>query len=448
MLSPLPTDLQKASGDVGEFKTVLENEKDAWAKDHKLETDEELQKQQIRLLENFRSKELHLCWRRMAKAGIKYRHVFILDPNTNWCIEFGGGGFNNCAVLVHNHPQNRESTYVRKIFRNTRQVRERMEKVCGARGYSIMLRNCEHVATYISTGSWSSLQTTKKGIFFTTFKNHLMGNATKKTNCLPQGLKPELKVVPMWVDEKEGNARDSLLRFERELEFVGTVIPESQVNIVVVGPTGCGKSHLISALHNRTCCPAAESVHAVGRNVHIIRSTGYSYPGRKFRTINVFDCIGFCDTVLSASEVLSLVKDKIKINATHVHHVIVVNANRLPRQSQLAIQSFMEWLQYERYPNRWTFIQNQTQNMTEAQKEQAITDLSDLLGVEITTNLFAREAGQSVEYRPVITLGDLSTRASYDEVVRPQLESLHRRVMSDYSRTSPIPVSKDRCPIL
>ena len=39
---------------------------------------------------------------------------------------------------------------------------ERIQRVVGATSYSLLLRNCEHVANYIVEGRWTSMQTCRR----------------------------------------------------------------------------------------------------------------------------------------------------------------------------------------------------------------------------------------------------------------------------------------------
>mmetsp|Transcript_70886 Transcript_70886/g.211349 ORF Transcript_70886/g.211349 Transcript_70886/m.211349 type:complete len:88 (+) Transcript_70886:474-737(+) len=52
-----------------------------------------------------------------------------------------------------------------------------------------------------------------------------------------------------------------------------TVLSEREAtnafNVVLLGPTGCGKSNLINVLYNMTVCPSVASVSSVTRSMRI-----------------------------------------------------------------------------------------------------------------------------------------------------------------------------------
>ena len=57
----------------------------------------------------------------------------------------------------------------------------------------------------------------------------------------------------------------------------------------------------------------------------------------RVRDVNLFDCIGFCDTVLKPEDVLKLIKDKVKVNCVKVSMVLIVTSGRLRPSSAAAI---------------------------------------------------------------------------------------------------------------
>lgn len=148
---------------MGGNSSLVENEKHTWISKDLLINEEQAQKQRPNL-GFFTSDKLEILKRKnkytLAGTSIVYFHYFIRDRATEWVIEFGGGGFANCTVRVHNDPQDThvETTRV-NLFDRTDDVMFRMAQVCGARGYSAMLRNCEHLVNYIAFENWHSTQT-------------------------------------------------------------------------------------------------------------------------------------------------------------------------------------------------------------------------------------------------------------------------------------------------
>ena len=137
----------------GEVSKLVDIEKTSWVREHKLGCNEALRKEQVRLLTNF-GPNLQICYNTKKLYGIQYQHWFVMDRDSKWIIEFGGGvgdsedhqmgGGGSVAV----HCSLKSDYLVSADFKKTDSVAERMEKVCGATNYSLALRNCEHLARY------------------------------------------------------------------------------------------------------------------------------------------------------------------------------------------------------------------------------------------------------------------------------------------------------------
>ena len=102
---------------------------------------QELRKQQLALLRKF-GEELKTCYCLNSEFGFNYQHWYVTDGT--WVMEFGGGELSNASIVVHCNPKTNgtsEGTFVK-----SRDVVDRMSKLCGATNYSLALRNCEHAA--------------------------------------------------------------------------------------------------------------------------------------------------------------------------------------------------------------------------------------------------------------------------------------------------------------
>ena len=124
---------------------------------------------------------------------------------------------------------------------------ERMKRVVGATNYSVALRNCEHVARYIQTGSWFSFQISEKGSLRKIFFKD-MAASTKIINKLPEELKDKSAELIVIYDEIESGG-DMILQVMPKAAL--TLDDDLAYNIRFLGPTGSGKSSLINLLCNR-----------------------------------------------------------------------------------------------------------------------------------------------------------------------------------------------------
>ena len=64
------------------------------------------------------------------------------------------------SVDVHRNPRRDfcKKFCKKKVATITADTVERMKRVVGATAYSLLLRNCEHIANYIFEGRWLSMQ--------------------------------------------------------------------------------------------------------------------------------------------------------------------------------------------------------------------------------------------------------------------------------------------------
>ena len=176
-------------------------ERSRWSIDHKLNIDSDLADSQTSLIDNFKE-DLYLCHYTLYYFGIfEYQHWYVTDKN--WDIEFGfNGGLKLSSVSVIISEIARSTTifpyksptpsakFLKSVvdakFKLTDEIKDRMKKVCGARNFSLGLRNCEHLANYIYCGKWESFQVSR-GILKQLAYNY-MAEVTANINMLPLDL--------------------------------------------------------------------------------------------------------------------------------------------------------------------------------------------------------------------------------------------------------------------
>merc|ERR1712232_885197 len=111
---------------------------------------------------------------------------------------------------------------------------------CGATAFSLLLRNSKHFAKYIAGQGWISLQCCEGGPIYRSFYQYLAAESRQQINALPMELsKTNLTIRPVYKRERafiEYSGRPKVLTQEQV---------ENAYNVVLLGPTGCGKSGLI-----------------------------------------------------------------------------------------------------------------------------------------------------------------------------------------------------------
>ena len=141
---------------------------------------------------------------------------------------------------------------------------------------------------------------TGAGVLASTFNSYL-GIHRKTLNTIPANLKEEEpEPVQLYPNLRIDPGDYPVLQFEQE----GLCLSEADndaYNIVVLGPTGAGKSTLINNMFNLTVCKAEPTVESVTKEVKFLKGI-FRFVGIKDtldKKANVIDTIGKCNCKLN-----------------------------------------------------------------------------------------------------------------------------------------------------
>jgi GTP-binding protein EngB required for normal cell division len=174
------------------------------------------------------------------------------------------------------------------------------------------------------------------------------------------------------------------LDFKGNRTVLTAVEADEAYNVVVLGPTGCGKSRLINLFYNRTVCESTASCQGFCReHMQITHGIGTIY-GMK-RPVNVIDSVGFCDSALSPYEVETIIKQFIKATLFHIDKVVLVCSGRLEAGQREAMRTIMQWLQYRRHAANFAIVYNKAEGLEEDEREALLAQVCELLGAKTMT---------------------------------------------------------------
>ena len=338
------------------------------------------------------------------------------------------------AKVSTEKPRGYKESYAIDQYPRSSAMAKRMVDVCGATNFSLVLRNSEHMMRYIVGGVWHSMQTLNTAPFYKEvivkefaagFKEKARTGSIKTKvkvrilsllNIAPKEVKMESTATrrPVYckmgcsacAKEEDGANSDGEFEIETEghtpepaiftleSETALDVLPvdtmQNDINIVLVGATGCGKSHLLNVLFNCDVSASSSSTRSVTADIHFFRgrlnfdhpvvqkylaplySTGFTPNVFKDKLVNIIDTVGFCDTKRDPMEVMNLIKSKLENNMVHVHKVIVVTAagQRTQKDHIKPIKEVMKWLDYENHKKNFVFVYNKCDGLSRDERER------------------------------------------------------------------------------
>lgn len=182
---------------MGASFSYLAEEKFTWLC-HCILFDEETRTDNLHLIDSYfpDDSEILLCETDASNGGLDYRHFFISNEKKTKSVEFS---VNRLATLqsadiydtyrVHCNTLSYAKYDIRKGTLITPAIKERMAQLMGMCNYSLCLRNSEHVANYIFSGFWASLQ--MEGVLWSYFGSKMTEDQRKRINTFPSVISPK-----------------------------------------------------------------------------------------------------------------------------------------------------------------------------------------------------------------------------------------------------------------
>ena len=360
---------------MGTAYSFLDAEKKTWTS-HDLQFDGTIREANLKTLESIKDGEnVYLGFTNSSYGGLSYQHWFV--TNNTYYIEFGSPTIDiyKARVNINNSP--RDYKPYQKSYLMSTDIRERVKHVLGMSNYSLCLRNCEHVANYIIRNRWFSDQMETEGTLLKTFRSYFLGNQVVLVNTFPSNIRTNVFDHNRKSKELYDFTHDHLCASNLTYYLDSN---ENTYNILFIGPTGAGKSHLINVFFNQKICESNCSTQSVTREIYFIRGRGKVYNVNENQSIMqdiiVTDTIGLCDTEWDATAIITMIKNRVCSNIKFLDLVfVVIKAGRLPEVHIDNINKVLEWLKFKKMSTRnenarFVFVITNSEVLNEVQRNE------------------------------------------------------------------------------
>ena len=364
--------------------SFLKAEQKTWT-DHTLEYDHAARSINLPLINRFViGKPVRLGYVDCSWGGLDYQHWLVSDGNHH--LEFGSAGLDiyNARVMI---TQQKQSFHIHMETEMDDAIQQRMKLVIGMSNYSLCLRNCEHVANFVFRGRWDSMQMVDSNGLISYFRDYLLSDkALTLVNTFPSSIRPHI----FNNDAKQVYSQEIVSNPFKATQFSYYLdANEDTYNILVVGPTGCGKSRLINVLFNQEICRSETKHKSVTKDCYFIRGEGTITVGdrQQHKKIVVADTIGLCDTEWSDADTVSKIRNRVDASWRQLDAVLVVyRAGRLQKPHVASIKAILQWLHYHEKKNslRFLFVGTHGEHLTEEEKENLRLEAIEMLGLRGT----------------------------------------------------------------
>lgn len=264
-------------------------------------------------------------------------------------------------------------------FQMDQKTRDRIRMILGIKTQSILFQNSEHIANYIHSGKWISSQTNENGHIYNDLIqiNDLPRSSAKYRfkdvfiECFNSDFKILINTFPSTIDPCNLDEK-SIYPFitktylkSPQIHFYLDYNDNSASNVLLIGPTGAGKSNLINALFNKKIVESQPSFTSVTKEIYFIKCQNN---GKK---LVLTDTVGLCDTEYNEEELMRMIKGRINRNFRSIDVVLIVLAmDRITLDRSNSIKKVLEWLNYEKYAKRFTFVITKSGNLNNEDSEK------------------------------------------------------------------------------
>ena len=295
--------------------------------------------------------EIQLCYYEDSMYGLKYQHYFLIFYPSKCIAEFHGIDHFIALFQIHNKAIMREYIIETKPqTKFTEEMKVRLQKVENMSNYSLLLRNCEHVAKYVIYGKWFSKQTIQDGnTCFRHFYNVATDHAKHLINILPDNLEEvPIQSVMYEIGDK--------WKFKCSVKSSENFYHEraDSFNVLLIGPTGSGKSNLINHIYKSDVAPSEKGASGVTKSICFYPGT-YEGPTKQ-GNICLIDTVGFCDEKMPLKDIIGMIVNILKNQELPIHRVLIVFGERVRDAEKEALEEYKKHLKFEKFKKNFSLI--------------------------------------------------------------------------------------------
>jgi GTP-binding protein EngB required for normal cell division len=275
--------------------------------------------------------------------GWEYNHYYLQTKPSDLIIEFYGDNHYRSIFDIHNKKKFGEPITENTLLIDHAMI-DRLTQVIGMSNYSLLLRNCEHVAKYVAYGKWVSLQIYVKQNLFNVALTSSNDSMLPFINLTPKGLISNAQLGAYLNKETEY----SIKYIKENLFFQPDVFSKI---ILLLGPTGAGKSNVINCIFKQYVCESKAS--ATGVTAEIKFFYGIDEFGKY---VCVIDTVGFCDRLIPDSDIKAMIESRTIDQNIPISHVLLVFGERIRSEENKIVQSYLNKFKMNKFLDNFSLI--------------------------------------------------------------------------------------------
>ena len=353
-----------------------------------------------------KEKNIALCYLESKDVDKGHKHFFLIFETSQYTAEIDCNNIYDATFKLSKIPSIKSSDEkVSDTFEFTAAMKERLQQVENTKNYSLMLRNCEHVTKYVVHGAWYSYQVGKENsIFFRHYQNMRLINeqALGLINTPPDDLFSSEQSKFLSLDSFLQNSWSFKADYPQKQSIY--IPKKDSFNVVLLGPTGAGKSNIINYIFQQVVAVSKPSVGVVTDTIDFYRGVFQSSTKNK-KHICLIDTDGFCDQ--------NNANDGILLHAFHddlieIHRIVFIVGDRFRPVDLKLIEDYQKKFNFAENSDSFTFILTKCDDYNADERNEFI---EDTLKLKQFQNFAKDGKGKSmlteetINFRRIITVG-------------------------------------------